>query len=89
MYRVESPVTQMAVSGEYLTIEEPRRIRFTWRWDGEDEETLVSVTLAAAGDGTDLTLVHDRFGSEEARTNHVQGWQDCLDRLPDHLARPA
>jgi uncharacterized protein YndB with AHSA1/START domain len=85
-YRLESPVAQLAVSGEYQAVEEARRLAFTWRWDGEDEQTLVTLTLAESGEGTELAIEHDGFASEEARVNHIRGWEDCLDRLPAYLA---
>ncbi|MBW8872929.1 MAG: SRPBCC domain-containing protein, partial [Leifsonia sp.] len=49
---------------------------------GEDAETLVSFTLAEAPDGaTALTIVHENFADEQSCALHVQGWNDCLDRL--------
>lgn len=76
----------MAVSGEYVSVEVPTRLVFTWRWDGEDAETLVTLELSAAGDGTDVVLIHDQFVDEPTRDEHAQGWSDCLDRLPAWLA---
>jgi uncharacterized protein YndB with AHSA1/START domain len=59
----------------------------TWLWDGEHDETLVTITLGlTTGGGTDLTIVHERFATEHDATQHLQGWNDCLDRLPSHLA---
>jgi uncharacterized protein YndB with AHSA1/START domain len=87
-YRLASPVAEIAVAGAYEVVEQPHQLAFTWRWDGEDEQTLVTLTLSASGDGTELTIEHDRFSSDEARTDHIRGWEDCLDRLPGHLAGP-
>ena len=78
-YRIAAPA--MAVGGEYVAIDAPQRLVQTWQWDGEDEETLVTITLAGHPDGTLLTIVHERFADAEARDNHAQGWNDCLDRL--------
>ena len=58
--------------GEYLDIEPPHRIRFTWRWESEPADThpsapsIVEVTLTPDGDGTLLRLVHR--GIPETRT---------------------
>jgi len=76
------------VSGRYLTVERPGRLSFTWIWDGETEETLVSIDLAAAGDRTGLILTHGGFAEEAARDNHIVGWSDCLERLPGWLGSP-
>jgi uncharacterized protein YndB with AHSA1/START domain len=78
----------MAVSGEYVEVEPPGRLVFTWQWDGEDERTLVTVDLTATAGGTDLRLVHESFVDDAARDSHAQGWSDCLDRLPAWLALP-
>ncbi len=34
---------------------------------------MVTLTFAAAGGGTDVTLVHDRFPSESSRDGHEKG----------------
>ena len=88
-YRIDGPAVGMAVSGEYVAVEPPRRLVFTWLWDGETEETLVTVDLTATETGTELSLRHERFADAEAAKSHAQGWDDCLDRLPEWLARPA
>jgi uncharacterized protein YndB with AHSA1/START domain len=85
-YRIASPSAGMAVSGEYRNVESPTRVVFTWSWDGEAEQTLVTIDLAEAGDGTHLTLVHEGFAKPETRDEHAQGWQDCLERLPAHVS---
>jgi len=84
-YRIASEVTGMAIGGEFVALEEPRRIVQTWQWDGEDHETLVTITLEPTDGGTALTIVHERFDTDEDRSNHLQGWDDCLDRLPGYL----
>jgi len=84
-YRVASGTAGMAVSGEFVVVEPPTRLVQTWRWDGEDAETLVTITLESTDDGTALTIVHERFDDERTRDEHLQGWNDCLDRLDPHL----
>ena len=68
-------------------VEEPERLVPTWRWDGEDTETLVTFTLAETSDGaTALTIVHENFADEQSCASHLQGWNDCLDRLVASVA---
>ena len=74
------------VSGEYVAVDPGERLVTTWQWDDEDVETLVTITLEPSGEGTTLTITHERFTDEETRANHEQGWNDCLDRLPGYLA---
>jgi uncharacterized protein YndB with AHSA1/START domain len=84
-YRIDGVNAGMAVSGAYLEVDPPERLVFTWRWDGEEVETVVTITLARSGEGTELLLLHDEFPDGEARDRHAQGWSDCLDRLPRYL----
>ncbi|MFF1879633.1 SRPBCC domain-containing protein [Leifsonia sp. NPDC058230] len=82
-WRLVSDVTGMGLSGVFAAVEPPERLVFTWRWDGDQEETLVTLTLApGAGGGTELTVLHERFATAEDAESHGQGWADCLDRLP-------
>lgn len=81
-YRIDGPGGGMAVSGVFVAVDEPERLVQTWRWDGEDAETLVTFTLAETADGsTALTILHENFVDEQSCALHVQGWNDCLDRL--------
>jgi len=83
-YRLSSVVAHIAVSGSYLVIDAPSRLVMTWRWDGEDVETLVSVSIVETErGGTELTVLHENFHSDDDRDSHIQGWNDCLDRLPE------
>ena len=79
-YRIEG--TGMAVSGVYLEVEPLRRLVFTWRWDGEETESVVTLEFEASDGKTLLSLRHDRLATVQERDAHTQGWHDCLDRLP-------
>jgi uncharacterized protein YndB with AHSA1/START domain len=85
-YRIDASVAGIAVSGEYLVVNPPRRLDFAWQWDGEAEQTLVSLLLRGSGHGTALLLRHTGFADEATRDRHDLGWSDCLGRLPDWLA---
>jgi uncharacterized protein YndB with AHSA1/START domain len=85
-YRISGPGFGMAVTGHYQVIEPPRRLVFTWRWDGDPEETLVTLGLTAEAGGTRLTVRHEAFGDDAERDEHAKGWSDCLDRLPGWAA---
>ncbi len=79
-YRIEAQHPAIAISGRYLEFEPPRRLVFTWRWDGDDDESMVTIDLTPQGEQTELRLVH-----EPHTDSHEQGWNDCLDRLPGYL----
>jgi uncharacterized protein YndB with AHSA1/START domain len=79
----------LALSGRFRTVEAPRLLAFTWRWDGDDEETVVTIELSEIDGGTGLVLTHDGFAADATRDDHHTGWSDCLDRLPSWLAATA
>ena len=83
-YVIHAP-DQMTVRGTYQEVEPPYRLRFSWRWDGEAEQTEVAIDLSTVDDGTAVALTHDGFASDASRDNHITGWSDCLDRLPGFL----
>ena len=78
-YRIEG--TGLAVSGTNKEVEPMRRLVFTWRWDGDETESLVTLEFEAADGKTVLSLRHDRLATTEDSEAHAQGWNDCLDRL--------
>jgi uncharacterized protein YndB with AHSA1/START domain len=72
--------------GEYLDIEKPNRLVFTWRsaFTGP-EGSVVTVELAPDGDGaTLLRLVHSQL-PESVAPSHRDGWGSMLDRLASRV----
>jgi uncharacterized protein YndB with AHSA1/START domain len=69
------------VAGEYTVVERPRRLVYTWRWEGMPTETLVTVEFQPDGDGTRVDLQQSGFPDERDRDMHADGWGGCLDNL--------
>jgi uncharacterized protein YndB with AHSA1/START domain len=71
--------------GEYVEVESPYRVVFTWGWEGDEGvppgSTTVELTLRADGDGTILTLRHSGLPDGEAAAMHDEGWRFFTDRL--------
>jgi len=71
--------------GEYRVVEPFERLAFTWGWDGNDGlppgSTLVEITLTPDGDETVVRLEHSQLPTDEAATQHGEGWAFYLDRL--------
>jgi uncharacterized protein YndB with AHSA1/START domain len=71
--------------GQFVEIEPPRRVVFTWGWTGMFEvtpgSTRVEVTLAAEDGGTRVVLRHYDLPDDDARGQHRDGWQLYLARL--------
>ncbi|MGN6681083.1 MAG: SRPBCC family protein [Streptosporangiaceae bacterium] len=87
-YRIAGPRAGIAVSGSYTVVEPYSMLGFTWQWDGESCESLVSVELSGSGSQTCLHVTHGGLADDAAADNHAQGWADCLDRLPAWLEEP-
>ena len=68
--------------GLYREVVPRRRLVHTWRWEGSEVETLVTVEFESeAADRTRLTLTHSRFAEDEIRDEHERGWSGCLAKL--------
>jgi uncharacterized protein YndB with AHSA1/START domain len=75
-------------TGEYLTVEPPGKLVFTWISNSTgNQPTLVTVELFERGDDCELILTHERFASEEATRRHRGGWGQIVDRLDRYLAQ--
>lgn len=73
--------------GVYREVAPLRRLVHTWRWEGSDTETLVTVEFEPeSADRTRLTLTHARFTQDEARDEHERSWADCLEKLRELCA---
>lgn len=73
--------------GEYLEIDRPRRLAFTWVASARpDERTIVTVDLAPHAEGTHLTLTHTGFGDASVADGYRNGWRTIAGKLAAHLA---
>jgi uncharacterized protein YndB with AHSA1/START domain len=71
--------------GEYLEITPHSRIAFTWQSEYSIEGSVVTLGFEPTSGGTEVTLTHERFLSEEMRDNHEKGWASILVKLDDVL----
>jgi uncharacterized protein YndB with AHSA1/START domain len=71
--------------GEYVEIDKPNRLVFTWGWDGSEGvppgSSTIEIELSEAGRGTSLRFVHKDLPSAEAVASHAHGWDHYLPRL--------
>ena len=63
------------VEGEYLQVERPKQLSFTWKpsWSAEGS-TVVELEFKATAEGTLLTVKHSGFESDQAFESHSKGW---------------
>lgn len=68
--------------GEYLEVDPPRRLVFTWISPATgEEESRVTVQLEGRKDGTRLRLVHERLPDADTADRHRAGWTQILEKL--------
>ena len=78
------------VTGEYLEVDPPHRLVFTWLTDRTaGQHTQVTVTIRPDGDLSELTITHERLPSDRYRDSANQAWADVLDRLDRILTTTA
>ena len=79
--------TEHRVGGVYREIVPGKKLSFTWASESSPEsETLVTIELRQNGVGTELTLTHTKFATEQSRDMHNQGWNGCLAKLERLMA---
>lgn len=85
-YRIAVKVEQgvSLFTGEFVTVEPPERLVYTWRTEGGSPgstTTTVEVTFTARGDRTDIELTHAGFVEPQVQELHAKGWQACFEAL--------
>jgi uncharacterized protein YndB with AHSA1/START domain len=74
-------------TGEYLTIEPPTRLSFTWISKHTDQRpTVVTIEFHERDGGTELVLTHRGLPPREVE-GHRQGWADIVRLLEAVLSR--
>jgi uncharacterized protein YndB with AHSA1/START domain len=73
--------------GEYLAIEPPSLLSFTWISNATDHKpTVVTIEFHERGTGTELVLTHRRLAPKAVEA-HREGWTDIM-RLLDEALTP-
>ena len=71
-------------SGQFVEIQPPSRLRFTFRWDEpapDDRETVVDLSLDFLVGRTTVTLTQSEFATKERLELHRSGWADSFEKL--------
>jgi uncharacterized protein YndB with AHSA1/START domain len=89
-YRLEGTMQSRPwkVWGTYREVVPNSRLVYTWTWDNDAElgeplgkDTLVTVEFLERGAETEVIVTHEKLVTERARTEHANGWVECLDRV--------
>ena len=81
----DSGESKHAPHGEYLEIDPPNKLVFSWISEGFVDDSKVTVLLEEDGDGTKLILRHELPAS--IMEPHREGWTNCIDHLEAFLKR--
>ena len=73
--------------GEYLEIDEPRRLVFTYVNDFDEHETIVTLDFEDVGGKTLMHFHQAPFLTVEERDSHGWGWMSGFDLLADYIVR--
>jgi uncharacterized protein YndB with AHSA1/START domain len=81
------PDRETEITGNFIALDRPDRVSFTWRSNFGDPETIVTVLFAPHGeDETHMTIIHTLPPSAPDR-GYLGGWTSIAERVADHLAR--
>jgi uncharacterized protein YndB with AHSA1/START domain len=72
------------LSGHFVEIQRPSRLRFTFRWDEPvpaDRKTVVELSLDFLDGRTTVTLTQREFATKERLELHRGGWADSFEKL--------
>ena len=74
-YLMSLPDRELVVTGEYIALDRPERISFTWRCsDTGDLESVVTVTLEPRGNDATLMLITHSLLPGKLIDQHLEGW---------------
>lgn len=85
-YRCEVIPGNVAL-GEFVDLDEPRRLVFTWGWEPGGGSTVapgsttIEIELVPDGAGTRLRFTHRDLPGAQAAESHAHGWDHYLERL--------
>jgi uncharacterized protein YndB with AHSA1/START domain len=71
------------VSGVFREVDPPKKVVYSWGWDGDHpvKDSTVTVEFHERGDVTEVVLTHDGITHEGERGGHEQGWTSILEKF--------
>jgi len=75
-----------AVSGHIVGLEPPHRLSYTWKWDGEQNESVVELEFVETDEGTHVAITHTQLVDQSDVERHAAGWNGMLTTLAGDTA---
>jgi len=86
---IEDSGSSLYVTGHYLELDRPRRLRFTWScsdWADPSAQSVVTVTLEEHGPAeTMMTIEHEQLPPDQV-DGHQRGWAAVSAQLGEALS---
>lgn len=73
-------------AGTYKKIDRHSQLVFTWESPMSVDDSTVTLDFKPVAGGTEVTLNHVKFASEESRDNHKGGWAGILAQLENAVS---
>jgi len=93
-FRMTGEPGTFAASGVYQEVVHGERVVFSWIWvEGPDNDppdgftSLVTFEFAPDGEGTLMTLSHERLPDQRQIDSHQEGWTEALSKLESVLQK--
>src|SRR5262249_3202136 len=84
---IEDSGDRVVVTGQYLELDRPHRLAFTWRssaW-GEERDSVVTVTFQATSGGRTLMTIHHVRLPDRVRPGYQPGWARIVEQFDQSL----
>ena len=90
-YRIhmrEPDGTEHKASSVYREIDPPKKLVYSWGWDGDHpvKDSTVTLELIDLGNATEVVLTHSGIAHDVERQKHTHGWTAIVDKLAAHFA---
>ena len=85
---VDDSGTRVLISGQFLTIDRPNLLRFTWansNWPDPTSESVVNVSFEPVGDDETLMSIEHSLLPPEELESFSNGWASVCDQLEEYL----
>jgi uncharacterized protein YndB with AHSA1/START domain len=85
--RDPSDGTEAGATGEYMVVEPPYRLVFTWVWDDDpDRPNLIELEFSEKDGRTLVRMTNSGIPTEDRWASQQRGWNTCYDILESVLA---